>query len=933
MGRKDEGVGGWFAGPRFWRIAAPAILLISLFSEAIYQTCEFAYRDAAHFYYPLYERIQSTLAAGRLPLWDPCENLGQPLLANPTSAVFYPGKAIFFLPALLPVSYGFCFKWYVLGHIALAFFTFYRLGRRFGSARAALFGALSYAFGGSVLFQYTNVIFLVGAAWLPLILLAGIRLLETGSGRSAAFLAVALALCVFGGDPQTAYLGGVLLAILFLCHRQSVVSLDSAGDAKPVSFARRFRLLLLAGGFAASLGAAQILPSVELARHSNRLGAIPMSIWEMPFVRSGAAENTAKSAADETAVDVESPLGERVGDGILCRRIAETGRVNRIYLFSLPPWRFFELIWPNVGGKIFPENSRWIAALPNGRHEWIGTVYFGLFPLLAVTLAAKWLPTRRFTGRKGNERQFYRLFFTWFALLAALGATGGFGPVWFVRWFSDSGARTTFDSFQNGDPVGGVYWLFTQILPGFASFRYPAKLMTSALLGFSMLAVFGFEPLVRGRLFRRRRFFLLYAGLLAVSLVLAAFFYSGRGVDCLERLIGTACGSTPYGPCDWTAAGRTLFFSFAQTAVLLAAFGGLAAAGIIRRVPKRRLGTVLIAVLCVDLYAAQRWTVSTVPEQCFGGRFDSILTAESSPDTDSSGNPPLRFYRHPRLAAPDFLARRSKNRPAELVGWQRATLLSQFAAEADCANLSATGTMTPNDYAPVKRYLWDADGKSDSVGARENLLAFLGCGALLLPDTETPDRAKAICAASASGGSERCPNGTAIWRLSDVGARVRIFHRTFSDETIERAFAEREKEPPRAGEEARLTRYEPEKITLEATLLEPGHLLLTEQYWPGWRATAVPVVDGEADESERRSVAVQKDCVCLRRIDLDAGTWRVEMSYRPKPVPVGIGISSLAWIGLAVYLCGFPLKRRRAPSPTREFRSRAEASDRCRPAR
>ena len=32
--------------------------------------------------------------------------------------------------------------------------------------------AVSYAFGGNVLFQYCNVVFLVGAAWLPAALLA-----------------------------------------------------------------------------------------------------------------------------------------------------------------------------------------------------------------------------------------------------------------------------------------------------------------------------------------------------------------------------------------------------------------------------------------------------------------------------------------------------------------------------------------------------------------------------------------------------------------------------------------------------------------------------------------------------------------------------------------------------------------------------------------
>ncbi len=67
------------------------------------------FRDGAHFYGPLFEYLRSELVAGRLPLWNPYENLGQPLAANPTTMLFYPGLWIALSLTLLPFCvYFFC---------------------------------------------------------------------------------------------------------------------------------------------------------------------------------------------------------------------------------------------------------------------------------------------------------------------------------------------------------------------------------------------------------------------------------------------------------------------------------------------------------------------------------------------------------------------------------------------------------------------------------------------------------------------------------------------------------------------------------------------------------------------------------------------------------------------------------------------------------
>ena len=69
--------------------------------------------------------------------------------------------------------------------------------------------ALTYTFGAPVLFQYCNVIFLVGAAWLPLGFLAVDRWVRLGSRPALLGLAIVLAMQTLGGDPQSAYLLGL----------------------------------------------------------------------------------------------------------------------------------------------------------------------------------------------------------------------------------------------------------------------------------------------------------------------------------------------------------------------------------------------------------------------------------------------------------------------------------------------------------------------------------------------------------------------------------------------------------------------------------------------------------------------------------------------------------------------------------------------------
>jgi uncharacterized membrane protein YfhO len=83
--------------------------------------------------------------------------------------------------------------------------------------------------------------------------------------------------------------------------------------------------------------------------------------------------------------------------------------------------------------------------------------------------------------------------------------------------------------------------------------------------------------------------------------------------------------------------------------------------------------------------------------------------------------------------------------------------------------------------------------------------------------------------------------------------------------------------------------YEPEKIILRASLHAPGYLVLSDTWYPGWRAT----VDGMPATIERANVH-------FRAINLPTGTHTVHLVYEPASYFVGIGISAVTMLSIVL---------------------------------
>jgi hypothetical protein len=90
---------------------------------------------------------------------------------------------------------------------------------------------------------------------------------------------------------------------------------------------------------------------------------------------------------------------------------------------------------------------------------------------------------------------------------------------------------------------------------------------------------------------------------------------------------------------------------------------------------------------------------------------------------------------------------------------------------------------------------------------------------------------------------------------------------------------------------ARVVELAADRVSIEARLDAPGHLVLVDAYDPNWRAT----VDG-------RPVPLLRANVAFRALALGPGEHRIEMRYRPSAVVLGLWISGVAALAGAARL-------------------------------
>jgi Bacterial membrane protein YfhO len=710
-------------------------LLLACYIPVLFQGQQFGFRDAAHYYYPLYERVQQEWNAGRIPLWEIEENAGMPLMGNPTAAVLYPLKIIY---GLLPYEWG--ARLYVVVHTIVAFATMLVLMRSWGTSwTGSGISALAYAFGAPVLFQCCNVIFLVGAAWLPLGIHAVDRWVRCGRRSALIELAVVLALQVLGGEPQSAYLTGLAgvgyaagVAWDRAASRRRADRLQRGLESRTVPgwlwavLAAWLWIIWCAGVLVLGSWVPQFREHALPAKPLPWMSYVPMTVgtvwgiggitflvywlviyrrrqgWRLPLglAWTGLAAGAALAAALSAAQLL--PMTEFTQRTV---RAAEAG-THDIYPFSLEPIRLAGLIWPDVLGNAFDGNTAWseqLVRMPGAMPRlWVPSLYLGG---LTLVLALGTLALRRSAP--------WRIWISVIAIISAVASLGQYtSPIWITRALAE-GNRSRSSKPLDHDPGPrelmvdeAALWpplrpLIRRLGPLEPEDTTPVRqddflrdgdgsiywLMATVLPGFrqfrypaklftltslGLAALAGMGWDTIGR-GGTRRLTAVSATLVGITLILLA------GVVAARRPILTAfsaaTGGSLFGPFDPDAAYFALVRGLVQGAIVLSLT--LMIVRLAARRP-RLAGLLALLVTTADLAVANRHFVLTVPQSTFETKPEVFRVIEEAERKEAERkNPapgPFRIHRLPSWDPMHWLQTRSPDRSREIVEWERDTL-------------------------------------------------------------------------------------------------------------------------------------------------------------------------------------------------------------------------------------------------------------------
>lgn len=298
----------------FWKIVLnPQGMIYSPHSDTVTQ------------FYPWRVITDNALKDGSLPFWNPFTSSGEPLLANPQLAFFYPVNLILFTIFPVYLAFGYSF----LLHLFFAGASVFLISRRIGLDRTqsllagSIFIFSGYFFGHLYAAHYPQ---LCSASWMPMVFLLFDMTLTKQSKLFAALTGTAIGMQLLAGHVQISLLTGIVLIIYFLFHIFYV-------SWKDTKVSKKFYLLIISG-FAAFIGvlifAIQFLPTYQYTDMSTR--------------------NEGVSYAWATT-------------------------------YSLPPWNFITLLLPNFFGN--PVNESYWGMW----NYWELSFYIGIPTLILIPLA------------------------------------------------------------------------------------------------------------------------------------------------------------------------------------------------------------------------------------------------------------------------------------------------------------------------------------------------------------------------------------------------------------------------------------------------------------------------------------------------------------------------------------------------------------------
>jgi len=366
-----------------------------------------------------------------------------------------------------------------------------------------------------------------------------------------------------------------------------------------------------------------------------------------------------------------------------------------IYPFSVEPYRVAEFVWPEVFGVNREANHSWGVLIPpkHKTQEWVPSLYVGGLTLVLALSAF---------GLRGLGAR--RVWLSWIAAISFAAAMGSYaGPLWIARCFPLGvqilGSHDLFETaairddtkLRDGD--GSVYNLMALTLPGFASFRYPSKLLTFTCAAIAGLAGIGLDRALSGR---SRRPLMIALSLALISAAVFAFVVVARGgIIAWLQSRGEMKGMSVFGTFDPAGAWRDARRSILHGTIVLGA------ASIVLLMARRKPTFAAFASLMlvsVDLAVAGAPLVMTVPQSDLDTMPELVRLIAEAEAADPAPNR-FRIHRMGYWDPVGFFSTTSTDRHRELMAWERKTIQPKYAIPYGLSYTYTEGVAELYDYS------------------------------------------------------------------------------------------------------------------------------------------------------------------------------------------------------------------------------------------
>lgn len=223
--------------------------------------------DASVYQYfvPSHSFLTKQLSSGVIPFWNPLVGCGAPFLADVETAVFWPFRIL--LLSLPPLRAWNLLIFFNILNFALGTFL---LAKTMQLRRYAIaFASLTCAFCPFLIFQSE----LIGSSssMIPLVMASFMYAESKGGFLAKALAGLACAIMILSGHPEPSFFGIASASLLLLCL--SGFSQTAAESTGPISFLKRlsgaFISIAIIGAFAFCFCAFMLLPFLELLKHSD----------------------------------------------------------------------------------------------------------------------------------------------------------------------------------------------------------------------------------------------------------------------------------------------------------------------------------------------------------------------------------------------------------------------------------------------------------------------------------------------------------------------------------------------------------------------------------------------------------------------------------------------------------------------------------------